>query len=86
MSGNFSIAIHGGAGTLVKGMMTAKKEGAYKAALSEAIETGHQLLKTGNSPLKLSPKPLSHWKILHFLTRVKEVFLLPRVLMKWTLL
>ena len=26
----FSIAIHGGAGTLVKGMMTADKEVAYK--------------------------------------------------------
>lgn len=52
MSGNFSIAIHGGAGTLVKGMMTAKKEGAYKAALSEALETGHQLLKTGNSAIE----------------------------------
>ncbi len=28
-----SIAIHGGAGTLVKGMMTPAKEAAYKKAL-----------------------------------------------------
>jgi beta-aspartyl-peptidase (threonine type) len=29
----FSIAIHGGAGTLVKGMMTPEKEKEYKNAL-----------------------------------------------------
>ena len=36
----FSIAIHGGAGTLVKGMMTTELEKQYKAALKEALEQG----------------------------------------------
>jgi len=52
MSSNYSIAIHGGAGTLVKGMMTAKKEAEYKAALQEALEIGHHLLKTGQSAIE----------------------------------
>ena len=33
----FSIAIHGGAGTLVKGMMTPEKEAAYKSALEQSV-------------------------------------------------
>ena len=34
----YSIVIHGGAGTLVKGLMTPEKEEQYKAALNEALE------------------------------------------------
>ncbi|MCW5517673.1 isoaspartyl peptidase/L-asparaginase family protein [Muriicola sp. Z0-33] len=52
MSSNYSIAIHGGAGTLVKGMMTAKKEAAYKIALSDALETGHNLLRSGKTAIQ----------------------------------
>lgn len=52
MSSNYSIAIHGGAGTLVKGMMTAKKEAAYKIALSDALETGHDLLRSGKTAIQ----------------------------------
>jgi len=33
MDQKFSIAIHGGAGTLVRGMMTPEKEAEYKSAL-----------------------------------------------------
>ena len=40
----FSIAIHGGAGTLVKGLMTPELELQYKQALSEALATGYQVL------------------------------------------
>ncbi|QAA82542.1 isoaspartyl peptidase/L-asparaginase [Aequorivita sp. H23M31] len=43
----FSIAIHGGAGTLVKGLMTPEKEGQYKAALEYALESGYKILESG---------------------------------------
>ena len=48
----FSIAIHGGAGTLVKGMMTPKLEAKYKAALKMALEKGYNLLKNGGSAIE----------------------------------
>jgi beta-aspartyl-peptidase (threonine type) len=47
----FSIAIHGGAGTLVKGLMTPEKEQAYKNALSKALELGYDLLEKGGTAL-----------------------------------
>ncbi|MCF6306761.1 MAG: isoaspartyl peptidase/L-asparaginase [Flavobacteriaceae bacterium] len=46
---NYSIAIHGGAGTLVKGMMTPEKETAYKQALQKALDSGYVILKNGGS-------------------------------------
>ncbi len=45
----FSIAIHGGAGTLVKGMMTPEKEIAYKQALQKALDRGYALLEEGGT-------------------------------------
>ncbi|RDK88245.1 isoaspartyl peptidase/L-asparaginase family protein [Marinirhabdus gelatinilytica] len=46
----FSLAIHGGAGTLLKGQMTAEKEAAYKQALLQALEAGYTILeKKGTS-------------------------------------
>lgn len=48
----FSIAIHGGAGTLVKGMMTPEKEQAYNSALELALETGYAVLKNGGTAIK----------------------------------
>ncbi|MCW8982089.1 MAG: isoaspartyl peptidase/L-asparaginase [Altibacter sp.] len=44
-----SIAIHGGAGTLVKGQMTSEKEVAYKNALDMALETGYAMLHEGGT-------------------------------------
>ncbi|WP_055443801.1 isoaspartyl peptidase/L-asparaginase family protein [Lacinutrix himadriensis] len=41
----FSIAIHGGAGTLVKGMMTPELEAKYKAALQLALDAGYKVLE-----------------------------------------
>jgi len=41
----FSIAIHGGAGTLVKGMMTPDLEAAYKSALQLALTEGYKVLE-----------------------------------------
>ncbi|HEX9827394.1 MAG TPA: isoaspartyl peptidase/L-asparaginase [Flavobacteriaceae bacterium] len=48
---NFSIAIHGGAGTLVKGMMTPELESEYKKALKTALDAGYKLLSEGKSAL-----------------------------------
>ncbi|WP_310992981.1 isoaspartyl peptidase/L-asparaginase family protein [Aequorivita marina] len=50
MSKKFSIAIHGGAGTLVKGLMTPEKEAQYTAALRSAVEKGYEVLENkGNA-------------------------------------
>ncbi len=49
---NFSIAIHGGAGTLVKGMMTPELEIQYKSALKLALDTGYTVLKSGGSAIE----------------------------------
>lgn len=48
---NFSIAIHGGAGTLVKGLMTAELESKYKAALDLALEKGYAILENNGNAL-----------------------------------
>ena len=45
----FSIAIHGGAGTLVKGMMTTELEKQYKTALKEALDAGYSVLESGGN-------------------------------------
>lgn len=47
----FSIAIHGGAGTLVKGLMTSELEVNYKKALDMALEAGYEVLKNGANAL-----------------------------------
>ncbi|WP_179334307.1 isoaspartyl peptidase/L-asparaginase family protein [Winogradskyella costae] len=48
----FSIAIHGGAGTLVKGMMTPELEAQYKSALQSALNEGYKLLDHGKSAIE----------------------------------
>lgn len=47
----FSIAIHGGAGTLVKGMMTPELESQYKQALQFALEQGYAVLDKGGTAI-----------------------------------
>lgn len=47
----FALALHGGAGTLVKGMMTEEKEVAYKEALSNALNAGIRILEIGGSAI-----------------------------------
>lgn len=49
MDQKYGIAIHGGAGTLVKGMMTPAKEAEYKTALQNALDTGFEVLRTGGN-------------------------------------
>jgi beta-aspartyl-peptidase (threonine type) len=48
----FSIAIHGGAGTLVKGMMTTALEMQYKQALKKALEKGYTFLEKGRTAIE----------------------------------
>ena len=47
-----SLAIHGGAGTLVKGMMTAELEVQYKAALKLALDKGYKVLEAGGTAIE----------------------------------
>ncbi|WP_250435299.1 isoaspartyl peptidase/L-asparaginase family protein [Hanstruepera flava] len=49
--GTFSIAIHGGAGTLVKGMMTPELETKYREALKQALDTGYNILQNGGTAI-----------------------------------
>ena len=46
-----ALAIHGGAGTILKSSMTADKEKAYQSALKIALEQGYQVLENGGSAL-----------------------------------
>ena len=44
---SYAIAIHGGAGTILKSTMTPEKELAYKTALQDAIVAGETILQKG---------------------------------------
>ena len=48
---NFSLAIHGGAGTLVKGMMTPDLQTQYKIALQNALDKGYAILEHGGTAI-----------------------------------
>lgn len=52
----FSLAIHGGAGTLIKGMMTPEKEVAYKDALQNALTKAYELLKNNGTAIEAVSK------------------------------
>ncbi len=45
----FSIAIHGGAGTIIKEDMTPELEAEYRNALEEALDAGYAVLENGGS-------------------------------------
>lgn len=52
MSANkFGIAIHGGAGTIIKSELNAELELKYKTALQESILIGYKILESGGSSL-----------------------------------
>ncbi|TAJ11313.1 isoaspartyl peptidase/L-asparaginase, partial [Patescibacteria group bacterium] len=46
---NYGIAIHGGAGTILKNLLTPEKELAYKKALEDAIVAGENVLIKGGA-------------------------------------
>ena len=52
----FSLAIHGGAGTLIRGMMTPEKEIAYKNALQNALSKGYEVLKNNGTAIEAVTK------------------------------
>ena len=45
----YVLVIHGGAGTITPAMMTAEKEKAYRAILTEALKAGYAVISKGNS-------------------------------------
>lgn len=47
----YALAIHGGAGTILKSMMTDEKEANYKKALQAAIDAGESVLKNKGTAL-----------------------------------
>ena len=47
----FVLAIHGGAGTILKSQMSAENESAYKNALAIALQNGYNILEKGGSSL-----------------------------------
>ena len=47
----FSIAIHGGAGTITRKNMTPGKENAYRSKLKETLNVGYSILNKGGTSL-----------------------------------
>ncbi len=47
----YSLAIHGGAGTIVKEDMTPELEEAYRLALNEALDAGYAVLENGGTAI-----------------------------------
>jgi L-asparaginase / beta-aspartyl-peptidase len=47
----YALAIHGGAGTILRSTMTPEKELSYTTALTNAIQAGETILKTGGAAL-----------------------------------
>jgi beta-aspartyl-peptidase (threonine type) len=50
-AGTWQLAIHGGAGVIDSGSMTAEKAAAYRASLNAALETGARILRGGGDSL-----------------------------------
>lgn len=51
MNTKFSIAIHGGAGTITRALMTPEREAAYTEGLKAALDKGYRILAGGGSAL-----------------------------------
>jgi L-asparaginase / beta-aspartyl-peptidase len=49
---NFAIAIHGGAGTIVRADMSADQEKQYRQALAAGLAAGHQVLAAGGPAMQ----------------------------------
>lgn len=47
----YAIALHGGAGTILRSLLTAEKEALYTAGLNTALQAGLQILQQGGSAL-----------------------------------
>lgn len=51
MTQPYALAVHGGAGTILKSTMTPEKEAAYQAGLHRAVEAGEAVLRAGGTAL-----------------------------------
>ncbi len=51
MTGSYSLAVHGGAGTIDRAAITAEQESGYRKALLSALEAGEGILAGGGSSL-----------------------------------
>jgi L-asparaginase / beta-aspartyl-peptidase len=51
MKQKIALAVHGGAGTILRNTMTPGLEKAYKAAMEEALMKGYEILRNGGSSL-----------------------------------
>jgi beta-aspartyl-peptidase (threonine type) len=51
MTQNYSIAIHGGAGTILRSTMTPGLQAQYEDCLRQALDAGYKLLAMGNSSI-----------------------------------
>jgi beta-aspartyl-peptidase (threonine type) len=51
MAAKFGLAIHGGAGTLLRSSMTSEKEKEYLTGLEDALKAGYNVLQNGGSSL-----------------------------------
>ncbi|HTH30900.1 MAG TPA: isoaspartyl peptidase/L-asparaginase, partial [Lacibacter sp.] len=49
--GDFSIAIHGGAGTILKKDLTPELEAAYTKGLADAVASGYKILSNGGTAI-----------------------------------
>lgn len=47
----FALAVHGGAGTIARELMTAEKEKGYRSALEDALRKGHGILEKGGNSM-----------------------------------
>lgn len=56
---NFGIALHGGAGTLVRGKMTTEIENDYRKALKEALDVGYSILENNGSAVDAVEKTVN---------------------------
>lgn len=56
---NIGIAIHGGAGTILKSSLTPEKEEAYKTALQSALDSAYELLEKGGTAIDAVEKAVS---------------------------
>ena len=59
MMKKITIAIHGGAGTILKSSMTPDKEQAYKSALQNALDASYKLLEQDGTAIEAVEKAVS---------------------------
>ena len=56
---DYTIVIHGGAGTILKKNMTPEKDKAYREAMNEALSIGEAILKSGGSSMDAVEKTIN---------------------------